>query len=338
EMATALVPAGTAPQPSENMQTVATPGIKTIDGLAVLLAIDTTKVVKTLFVKGKEDGALVALVLRGDHQLNVVKAQKLQDVAVPLQMADEKQVRAACGASFGSLGPVGLTIPIIVDHSAAQLADFCCGANEDGAHFTGVNWGRDCALTQTADLREIVAGDPSPDGKGHLQVKRGIEVGHIFQLGTKYSDAMNAKVLNQNGKNVAVSMGCYGIGVRRIVAAAIEQNHDERGISWPEPLAPFELALLPMNAKKSPRVKELADQLYAELSAAGVDVLYDDRGLRPGVMFNDMELIGIPHRLVIGERGIDEGRLEYRRRSADSNEDLPLDDVLPALLAKLGRA
>lgn len=341
ELCPAPAPQAERPAATQDMRCVDTPGIRSIDALVEAFDVPIESTMKTLIVHAAEDSEhpLVALLLRGDHTLNALKAAKLDGVHSPLVMATEEEIRAAVGAGPGSLGPVGLELPIIADHAVTVLADFSAGANADEQHLFGINWERDLPVpTRCEDLRNVEAGDASPDGEGTIELARGIEVGHIFQLGNKYSEAMNAVVLGEDGRSCAMPMGCYGIGVSRIVAAAIEQNHDERGISWPEPLAPFELALLPMNAKKSPRVKELADQLYAELSAAGVDVLYDDRGLRPGVMFNDMELIGIPHRLVIGERGIDEGRLEYRRRSADSNEDLPLDDVLPALLAKLGRA
>ncbi|HEY6130514.1 MAG TPA: proline--tRNA ligase, partial [Halioglobus sp.] len=275
EMAEALAPAAERPEPSATMQHVATPGVRTIEELAATLSIDPATCVKTLVVQGEDDRVPVALVLRGDHQLNAIKAEKLPGVASPLQMASEAQVRAACRAGFGSLGPVGLDLPVIVDRSAAQLANFTCGANVDDTHLTGVNWNRDCPLGQVADLRDAVAGDPSPDGKGHLQIKRGIEVGHIFQLGTKYSEAMNAKVLNENGKNITMIMGCYGIGVSRIVAAAIEQNHDDSGIIWPDAMAPFQLAIVPLNMHKSEDVARCAEELYRQLQAAGVEVLLD---------------------------------------------------------------
>ena len=244
-------------------------------------------------------------------------------------------MRAACRAGFGSLGPVGLDLPVIVDRSAAQLADFTCGANEDDTHLTGVNWGRDCPLGQVADLRDVIAGDPSPDGKGHLQIKRGIEVGHIFQLGTKYSEAMNARVLNENGKNVTVTMGCYGIGVSRIVAAAIEQNHDDSGIIWPDAMAPFQLAIVPLNMHKSEEVARCAEELYQQLQAAGVEVLLDDRNERPGVKFADMELIGIPHRVVIGDRALADGNIEYKSRRGEESQLIPKDDILDFLQEQL---
>ena len=293
---------------------------------------------KTLVVEAAEDSghALVALLVRGDHTLNEFKAAKLPQVAYPVRFATDEEIRDAIGAGPGSLGPVELPIPCIVDRSVAAMSDFSAGANQEDKHYFDINWERDVALPQQADLRNVVEGDPSPDGEGTLGLARGIEVGHIFQLGTKYSESMNAVVLGEDGKSHVMPMGCYGIGVSRIVAAAIEQNHDDKGICWPEPLAPFQVVLLPMNAKKSHRVREAAEELYAGLQAAGVEVLLDDRNLRPGVMFNDMELIGIPHRVVIGERGLDQGELEYRRRTASENESIPLDVAVAAILSKLG--
>jgi prolyl-tRNA synthetase len=336
EMAEAIPPLGERPEPTNSMQKVATPGVTTIEGLAEFLSIDPAASIKTLIVKGEEEGALVALILRGDHQLNTVKAEKLSGVAAPLQMAGEEEVRSACRAGFGSLGPVGLTLPVIGDRSAAQLADFSCGANEDDFHFTGVNWNRDCPLEHIADLREVVAGDPSPDGKGQLQIKRGIEVGHIFQLGTKYSEAMNAQVLNENGKNVTVSMGCYGIGVSRIVAAAIEQNHDDSGIIWPDAMAPFRVAIVPLNMQKSEEVARCAEELYLQLRDTGIEVLLDDRNERPGVKFADMELIGIPHRVVIGDRALADGNIEYKSRCGEESQLVPKGDILKFLAEQLG--
>ncbi|MDX1733919.1 MAG: proline--tRNA ligase [Halioglobus sp.] len=336
EMAEALAPTEPRPAPGAQMQRVATPGVTSIDALAEFLSIEPRQSLKTLVVNGDEGGSLVALVLRGDHQLNNIKAEKLPGVAAPLQMADEGKVRSACGAGFGSLGPVGLAIPVYVDRAAAQLADFACGGNEDGWHLTGVNWDRDCPPGETADLREVVAGDPSPDGSGRLQIKRGIEVGHIFQLGTKYSAAMGAQVLDENGKNITVTMGCYGIGVSRIVAAAIEQNHDERGIAWPQAMAPFQLAIVPLNMQKSEAVAACAEELYGKLLDAGVDVLLDDRNERPGVKFADMELIGIPHRIVIGDRALAENNIEYKGRRDEDSQLVPRDDILDFLLSRLG--
>ncbi|TXS96568.1 proline--tRNA ligase [Parahaliea maris] len=337
EMAEAVAPAGERPAPSADMAEVATPGVKTIEDLAVFLDVDAATTVKTLVVAGEEEGELVALVLRGDHSLNEIKAEKLAGIANPLQMAEEADVRKALGAGFGSLGPVGLSIPVIVDRSAAHLADFVCGANRDEVHLSGVNWERDCPLARVEDLREVVEGDPSPDGQGQLQIKRGIEVGHIFQLGTKYSEAMNASVLDENGKSVTMSMGCYGIGVSRIVASAIEQNHDDKGIIWPAAMAPFELVIVPLNMQKSEAVAECAQSLYQQFRKAGVDVLLDDRNERPGVKFADMELIGIPHRIVVGDRALAEGQLEYKGRRDEEPALLARDDTFDTVMAKLGR-
>lgn len=336
ELAEALAPAGARPAPGEELRTVDTPGQHSIEEVSTFLQVPASRCVKTLLVQGAE-GGVVALVLRGDHELNTVKAEKLPEVQAPLTFATAEQVRAVAGCEPGSLGPKGLAIPVIVDHSAAHLADFVCGANVDGQHLMGVNWGRDLPEpTRTADLRNVVEGDPAPDGSGPLSITRGIEVGHIFQLGTKYSEAMEATVLDENGRSVTMIMGCYGIGVSRIVAAAIEQNNDERGIIWPTPIAPFHVALLPMNMHKSLRLREAADQLYEELTAAGIEVLYDDREARPGVMFADMELIGIPHRVVIGERGLDAGMVEYKGRRDAESRNIPLAEItgfLKGLLA-----
>ena len=335
EMAEALAPQRGRAAPAAELTEVATPGVGSIEELAAFLGVDATSTVKTLVVQGENEGELVALVLRGDHQLNAVKAEKLAGVGSPLQMAQEETVRDALGAGFGSLGPVGLSIPIIVDHSAAQLADFICGANRDEVHLTGVNWERDCPLPRTEDLREVIEGDPSPDGQGRLQIKRGIEVGHIFQLGTKYSQAMEARVLDEHGKNITMTMGCYGIGVSRIVAAAIEQNHDDRGIIWPISMAPFQLAIVPLNMHKSEAVASCAEELYGALQAAGVEVLLDDRNERPGVKFADMELTGIPHRIVIGDRALADSNIEYRGRRDGDSQLVARDAILDFLLARL---
>ncbi len=337
EMAEALAPAGERPAPSAELTEIATPGVKTIDDLCALLDIAPDTTVKTLIVEGEEPGQLVALVLRGDHQLNAIKAEKLPGIASPLQMAEEAQVKAICGAGFGSLGPVGMTIPVIVDRCAAHLADFSCGANRPEFHLTGGNWERDCPLERVEDIRDVVEGDPSPDGVGTLQIKRGIEVGHIFQLGTKYSEAMNARVLDEQGRNVTLWMGCYGIGVSRIVASAIEQNHDEHGILWPASMAPFELVIVPLNMQKSETVAECALTLYQQLQDAGVDVLLDDRNERPGVKFADMELIGIPHRVVIGDRALADNQVEYRDRRESESQLLSRGTAFSDLLEKLGR-
>ncbi len=331
EMAEAIAPAGPRPEATASMATVDTPAVKTIEQVCEFLSIAPEQTVKTLLVMGDvaEDGSqsLVALVLRGDHQLNEIKAEKLPGVFSPLTMANEDQVRQLLNCETGFIGPVGLNIPVMVDRSAAHLADFVCGANQTDKHLTGVNWDRDCTEYQTVDLRNVQPGDPSPDGKGTLEIKRGVEVGHIFQLGEKYSKAMNCGVLNESGKHQILTMGCYGIGVSRIVAAAIEQNHDKFGIKWPEAIAPFTLAIIPMNMHKSHRIKEVAEKMYATLTDLGVDVLFDDRKERPGVMFNDMELVGIPHTIVIGERNLDDGLVEYKNRITGEKQMLEIDQV-----------
>jgi prolyl-tRNA synthetase len=330
ELAVAPAPPGARPEPVGTMQRVETPGRHSIEEVADYLATPTSRCIKTLLVQGK-DSDVVALVLRGDHELNVIKAEKHPAVAAPLGFASDAQIRAVAGCPAGSLGPVGLAIPVIVDHAAAQLADFVCGANRDGWHLTGVNWGRDLPAPLTADLRNVVSGDPSPDGRGQLTIARGIEVGHIFQLGRKYSEAMKAAVLDEQGREVSMIMGCYGIGVSRIVAAAIEQNHDDRGMIWPEAIAPFHVALLPMNMKKSLRVREATEVLYEELQAAGLEVLLDDREARPGVMFADTELIGIPHRVVVGEKNLDRGMVEYKHRRAAESRDMARMEIVDFL-------
>jgi prolyl-tRNA synthetase len=335
ELAKALPPATPRPPPSAPLERIPTPGAHTIEQLAALLQVPTSHCLKTLIVNGS-DLRPVALLLRGDHELNAVKAQKLPGVASPLRMASAAAVQAATGSAPGSIGPVGLQqMRVYADHAALAMADFVCGANEDDVHFTGANWGRDLPEAAAADLRNVVAGDASPSGNGRLQIVRGIEVGHIFQLGRKYSTSMKATVLDEAGAEVPMLMGCYGIGVTRIVAAAIEQNHDERGIIWPDPIAPFNVSLVPLNWQKSPRVRALADALYDELRAAGVDVLYDDRDVRPGVKFADAELLGIPHRVVIGERGLAGGTLEYRHRRAAASEDIPQQDALQFIRSRL---
>jgi prolyl-tRNA synthetase len=336
EMAAALPPAGGRPAPTAALARVATPGARTIVQVSDFLKLPPAKLVKTLLVEG-EDGGLVGLIVRGDHELNAVKAQKLPGVASPLVMAQPEKILAAAGCEPGFIGPVGLDIALYADHSALALSDFACGANERDTHLTGVNWGRDLPEPRPADLRNVVEGDPSPSGSGRLHIARGIEVGHIFQLGCKYSEALGATVLDEQGKSVTMAMGCYGIGVTRVVAAAIEQNNDERGIIWPEPIAPFTVVIVGLNWAKSERVRETAERLYAELRAAGVDVLLDDRDARPGVKFADAELVGIPHRVVVAERGLEAGKLEYRHRRASDNEELPLDGTLAALLGRLGR-
>jgi len=334
ELAEALPPAEPRPAPGETLQEVATPDQHSIEEVSAFLGVPPEQCLKTLLVEGAE-GGVVALVLRGDHELNAVKAEKLAAVKSPLTFASEAQVREAAGAGPGSLGPVGLKVPVIADHAALAVADFVCGANRDGWHLKGVNWGRDLPEPEAADIRNVVAGDPSPDGKGVLDIKRGIEVGHIFQLGRKYSEAMHATVLDEQGKAVVMTMGCYGIGVSRVVAAAIEQNHDDRGIIWPDAIAPYQVALLPMNMHKSERLREAVEALYAKLQAAGFEVLLDDRKERPGVMFADMELIGIPHRLVLGERGLDKGLIEYKGRRDSDSQDIPIDSIEAFLRERL---
>ena len=331
EMATAL-----APEPASGgtqaLSEIATPGKHSIEEVAEFLNISPQQTVKTLIVEGEDEGELVALVLRGDHELNDLKAEKLDGIASPLTFASETSIKTATACGIGSLGPVNLALPVIVDHSAAALADFACGANRDGYHLTGVNWQQDCPLDRVADLRNVVYGDPSPDGKGTLEIKRGIEVGHIFQLGTKYSEAMAARVLNEQGKDQTLIMGCYGIGVTRVVAAAIEQNHDERGIIWPDAIAPFHIAIVPINPHKSEPVRKTSEDLYEQLSAAGYDVLLmDEHKARLGVMLADVELMGIPHTLVVGDRGLDNNTLEYKHRASGTKTDIDANNVIDFL-------
>jgi prolyl-tRNA synthetase len=337
ELAEAPIPEQKRPEPAAELMLIDTPQAHTIEELVDQFKVPVEKTVKTLVVEASEPSGskFIALLIRGDHTLNESKAVKMEQVASPLRFATEEEIRDAIGAGPGSLGPVNLEIACIADYGVSVLSDFAAGANIEDKHYLGINWERDVPLPAVADLRNVVEGDASPDGKGKLKLARGIEVGHIFQLGTKYSKSMNAVVLGEDGKSHLMLMGSYGIGVSRIVAAAIEQNHDEHGICWPEPIAPFQVAILPMNAKKSHRVREAAEKLYAELTEAGVEVLYDDRNVRPGVMFNDVELIGIPHRVVIGERGLDQGLLEYRKRTAPENEDLPLEGALKNILSRL---
>ena len=322
ELAEALPPRDPRPAANDDKREIATPAVRTIADLSTLLKLPASRLLKTLVVEGA-DGGLVALVVRGDHELNALKAQRLAAVAKPLRMADAGRIAAATGCEPGSLGPVGSRIPVVADHAAAAMADFACGANKPDFHLTGVNWGRDLPEPAVADLRNVVDGDPSPGGRGRLAIARGIEVGHIFQLGQKYSEAMRAAVQDEQGRDVLMYMGCYGIGVTRIVAAAIEQNHDERGIAWPAPLAPFDVVIVGLNWEKSEAVRQAALALYRTLGDAGVEVLLDDRDARPGVKFADAELFGIPHRIVVSERGLAAGRLEYRHRRAEANEEFP---------------
>jgi len=332
ELAPALAPTHPRAAAARSLEKVATPNKRTIEEVAEFLKVGPQQCIKLLLVEST-DGGVVALALRGDHELNAIKAQKLPGVANPLRMASADAIVAATGCEPGYLGPLGLKCPLYADHAALALADFVCGANEAGYHYSGANWGRDLPEPTAIDIRNVVAGDPSPGGAGTLRIRRGIEVGHIFQLGKKYSEAMQAAVLDEAGKPVVMFMGCYGIGVTRIVAAAIEQNHDAAGIIWPSPIAPFDVVLVPLNAAKSPKVAELAESLYAQLQQRGFDVLLDDRDARPGVKFADAELIGIPHRIVISDRGIDAGALEYRHRRASENEAWPLADVIAKLEA-----
>jgi prolyl-tRNA synthetase len=331
----ATLPAGTPrAQPAQALSRVSTPNVRTIAELSAQLGVSPAQCVKTLLVEGSK-GDVVALVVRGDHELNAVKAQKLEGVAKPLRMAGAERIRAVTGTEPGFIGPIGFKGTIYVDYAAAHTADFFCGANEKDVHFRGVNWGRDLPEPHSVDLRNVQAGDPSPSGRGSLQIARGIEVGHIFQLGQLYSAAMNASVLDEQGKALTMFMGCYGIGVTRVVAAAIEQNHDANGILWPDAIAPFQVALVPLNYQKSSRVQETADALYRDFSAAGIDTLLDDRDARPGVKFADSELMGIPHRIVIGERTLSAGNLEYRHRRASESTEISASDPVGYIRHKL---
>ena len=323
---------------TEALRLVDTPNCKTIDDLVSQCGLAIEKTVKTLVVHGAEAGTLVALIIRGDHDLNEIKAANLAQVASPLTLASEAELRAAIGAGAGSLGPLNLPLPCIVDRSVALMSDFAIGANIDDKHYLGCNWERDLPLPEVADLRNVVAGDPSPDGQGTLEIKRGIEVGHIFQLGTKYSEALNCQVLGENGKPVILTMGCYGIGVSRVVAAAIEQNNDERGILWNDALAPFQIALVPLRYETE-AVREATDNLYAQLTAAGFEVLLDDRDKKtsPGIKFADMELIGIPHRIVVSDRGLADGNLEYKSRRDTEAQAVPLAEIMSFIQARISR-
>jgi len=326
ETVEALAPAGERPAPGAAMETVDTPGMYTIDDLAAGLEVSPAQCLKTLIAESA-DGGLVALVLRGDHELNVLKAQAVEGVASPLRLARREQIQQQLGSDIGSIGPIDLGIETFVDRSAAQLADFVCGANQNDRHHINANWGRDCPQPRVADLRNVIDGDPSPDGKGSLRILRGIEVGHIFQLGQKYSESMQATVLDEQGKSTVPYMGCYGIGVTRVVAAAIEQNHDAQGIIWPAKLAPFQLAICPINYHKSEAVRRAADEFYQGCVELGIEVLLDDRPLRPGVIFSDMELIGIPHRVVFSDRGLKAQQFEYKGRRDAESRDLPLAEL-----------
>lgn len=330
EKAEALPPNAPRAIATSPMVSVATPGVHTIQELTDFLKIAPQQTVKTLIVEGA-DGGLIGLVVRGDHELNTIKAQNHPLVASPLKMADPATIEARLGCPIGSIGPVGLKCPVLVDHSAAQLSDFVAGGNQKDIHLIGVNWGRDTAEPNTADLRSVVEGDPSPTGNGHLHIARGIEVGHVFKLGKKYSESLKTQVLDEQGKSLVPFMGCYGIGVTRVVAAAIEQNHDEHGIIWPEALAPFNVVIVALSPQRSDAVREASEQLYKNFTAAGIDVLLDDRDERPGIKFADAELYGIPHRLVVGDKGLARGVIEYRQRTTSENEEWALDNVVTKL-------
>ncbi len=335
EMAVAMPPPGARAAAAAALAETATPNARSIAEVAALLKLPASRLVKTLVYDGSE-GGLVAFLVRGDHELNEVKAAKLPGVARPLKLAGADMILQATGSEPGFLGPVGFKGTVYADHSVLALSDFVCGANKRDTHLTGVNFGRDLPEPTAADLRNVVAGDPSPTGKGTLSIARGIEVGHVFQLGRKYSESMGCSVLDESGKAVTLYMGCYGIGVTRVVAAAIEQNHDARGIIWPDAIAPFQVVVVPLNAARSERVRETAERLYKDLLAAGVDVLLDDRDERPGVKFADSELIGIPHRVVVGERGLEAGKLEYRHRRAAAAEEFPVAEALAFVRGRLG--
>ena len=335
EKAEAVAPAGNRPAPSLQLNKVSTPGQHSIDEVSQFLNIAPSQCLKTLIVKG-EDDALVALLIRGDHELNALKAEKLDGIAAPLTFATDAEIIQRCGCKPGSLGPININMDIIADRSVSTMADFTCGANEDGQHFIGVNWERDLPFpARIEDLRLVVEGDTSPDGKGKIHIARGIEVGHIFQLGTKYSEAMKAGITNEAGKHQTMIMGCYGIGVSRVVASSIEQSHDDRGIIWPQSLAPFQIAICPMNLHKSERLKAAVEDLYQTLLKAGIEVLLDDRKVRAGFMFSDMELIGIPHCIIISDKGLEAGIVEYKARTASENQEIPFDGIVDFLKAKL---
>ena len=337
EKAEALAPDVERAAATAEMELVDTPNAKTIAELVSEHGIAIEKTVKTLFVKASDEveSDLIALIIRGDHELNEIKAENLKEVASPLEFANEEEIRSLVNAGPGSLGPVSLPVPFIVDRSVAVMSDFSAGANVDDKHYFNINWGRDVELGQVEDLRNVVEGDPSPCGKGTLAMARGIEVGHIFQLGDTYTAAMNATVLNQQGKNQTITMGCYGIGISRIVAAAIEQNHDKHGIIWNDALTPFSVVIVPMNMHKSERVAEVAEKYYTQLQEAGIEVLFDDRKERPGIMFADAELIGIPHTLVIGDRSLDKGIVEYKDRNSGEKVEVAIEEAIGFIKEKL---
>ena len=333
EQAEALVSRESRPKPSKKIKTVDTPNQKTIEEISKFLNINTNQCLKTLIIKSEDDG-LIALILRGDHELNRTKTEKLSSVMKPLTFANNDEIMSTIGCNAGSIGPINISIPIYIDHEVKNMSDFVCGANANGKHFTGVNWERDLPLPTTVDIRNVCEGDLAKDGSGKLEFARGIEVGHIFQLGTKYSSSMKATCLDQTGKAVTLTMGCYGIGVSRIVAAAIEQNHDEKGIIWPTSIAPFQLALIPINMHKSIRLREAVMSFYDELVANNIDVLLDDRQERPGVMFSDIELIGIPHRFVFSEKGLDAGEIEYKARRDTENKNIQIKKAVTFIKEK----
>lgn len=335
EKAEAIMPTATRANASSELALIDTPDQHTIEQVSQFFDVSAQHCLKTLIVKAENDD-LVALLLRGDHELNSLKVEKIEGILSPLEFANDEEILSSCGCKPGSIGPMGLDITIIVDRSASILSDFICGANQDGKHYKGVNWERDLPLPeQIEDIRLVTEGDPSPDGKGTITLARGIEVGHIFQLGDKYTKAMKAGIINEAGKNQTLLMGCYGIGISRIVAAAIEQNHDDKGIIWPNKLAPFKVALCPMNMHKSDRLRTVVEKLYQELHNSGIEVLFDDRKVRAGFMFSDMELIGIPHRIVIGDRGLDSGNVEYKARTDTETQDIALDEIVAFIKSRL---
>jgi prolyl-tRNA synthetase len=337
EKAEALPPTAARPEPTQALTLTDTPNQHSIAEVSAFFNVSPTQCVKTLIVRGEND-TLLALLLRGDHELNPIKASKIEGLASPLQFASEAEILAACGCKPGSIGPIGLNLRIIADHAVSVMSDFIVGANQDGKHYQGVNWERDLPLPESfLDLRNVVNGDPSPDGQGEINIARGIEVGHIFQLGGKYSDAMSASVINEAGKNQNMIMGCYGIGISRVVAAAIEQGHDDNGVIWPNELAPFQVAICPMNMHKSDRLRETVEDIYQQLTAAGIEVLLDDRKVRAGFMFSDMELIGIPHRIVIGDRSLDSGKVEYQARTESVSQEIGFDELVSFIKQKLGK-
>lgn len=334
EKAEALMPQEERPEPTQPLTLVDTPNQHSIEEISQFFGVSPKQCLKTLIVRGEND-TLVAVLLRGDHELNPIKAEKIPGILSPLQFASDEDIIAACGCKPGSIGPIGLNMTVIADRSTTVMADFICGANQDGKHYSGSNWQRDLPLPEIADVRMVMEGDPSPDGKGQLTIARGIEVGHIFQLGNKYSEAMNAAIVNEAGKNQIMLMGCYGIGISRVVAAAIEQGHDERGIIWPNELAPFQVVICPMNMHKSDRLTDTVEKIYQDLLNAGIEVLLDDRKVRAGFMFSDMELIGIPHRIVIGDRGLDSGTVEYQGRTDKESQQVALTEIIDFITSKL---